>query len=131
MQYAMILSLSDDTFPTVCVDNSPVSDATKSKRVFLHIFIGPDTPDTSVMASYNLPDVGVIIFAGPMKYADIKENHPVSVSLVDPLFHPRTINKKERNLLVNAIENKGSFLTRQIGCSQGSVSYFGKRGVGS
>ena len=127
----MVLSFSDDIFSTVCVDNSPISDATESNHVFSHIFIGADTPDTSVMASYTLTDVGVIVFAGPMKYVDIKEYHPVSVSLVDPLFHPRVINERERNLLVNAVGNQGSFPTRNIGCSQGSVSYFGKRGVGS
>ena len=83
----MVLSFSDDIFSTVCVDNSPISDATESNHVFSHIFIGADTPDTSVMTSYTLTDVGVIVFAGPMKYVDIKEYHPVSVSLVDPLFH--------------------------------------------
>ena len=127
----MILSLSDDTLSTVCVENSPLSDATRSRHLFSHIFIGPDTPDTSVTASYNLLDVEVIIFAGPMEYSDIKSRHPVSVSLVDPLFHPHIINEKGINLLVNAVWNKGSFPQRAIGYYQGSVSYFGKRGLGS
>ena len=109
----MVLSFSDDIFSTVCVDNSPISDVTESNHVFSHIFKGADTSDTSVMASYTLTDVGVIVFAGPTKYVDIKEYHPVYVSLVDPLFHPRVINQRERNLLVNTVGNKGSFPTRE------------------
>ena len=78
------------------------------------------------MSTYNLPDVGVTVFAGPMKYSDIKSRYPVFVSLFGPLFHPRVINEKETHLLVNAVGNKGSFPQRGIGCLQGSVSYVGK-----
>jgi hypothetical protein len=111
---ALILSFSDDTLSTVCVDNSKLYDATQSKRVLSHILTGPYTPDTLVVASYNLPGVGVTIFTGPIKYSDIKLRHPVSVSLVGPLFHPCLINEKEIHLLVNAVGNTGLFPQREI-----------------
>ena len=114
---AIVLGFSEDTLSIVCVDNSTLSDANQSTCVFSHIFIGPDTLDISVISSYNLPDVGVNIFAGPMKYSDIKSKHPASVFLVDPLFHPCVINEKEIHCLVNAVANKGSFPRRGIECS--------------
>jgi hypothetical protein len=89
---ALIQSVCEDTLTTLCVDNSTISDSTNSKSIISHIFIGADAPDTSSMKCYNIPDVGVTAFYGPMKYSEIKNKHPLSISLVDALFHPRTIS---------------------------------------
>ena len=104
-----IRGYSDDTLSTVCVENPTLSDATQFKGILSHIIIGTDTPDTLVMASYNLPDAGVNVFVGPIKYSDIKTRHPVSVYSVDQICYLSVINKKEIYLLVNTVGDKGAF----------------------
>jgi hypothetical protein len=44
-----------------------------------------------------------------------------------PIFHPRTINEAEINLLKNAVGSRGSYPPRNITNSQSSVSFFLER----
>lgn len=116
---------------TVCVDDFTFSNSTNDPAVLSHLSIGSNTPDTSAIQEYQLKNLGLSVFAGPLTHAEIEIHHPVSVSLIDPIFHPCLIKKAEINLLDNAIGARGSHPTRSIANSQGSVSFFGKRGKGS
>ena len=98
----------------MCVDELTVSDRTRSPRVPSHIFVGPDTQDTPAMSSQSLLDVGVTVFFGQLTYSHAKTKHPMSLSLVGPLF-PSCL-----------VYPKGG-----IRFSQGIASCFCKRGLGS
>ena len=102
-------SLLDETLTTVCVDDSVHSDDTLTPEVLSHIFSGPDTPDTTSIHSYKFPEMGVIIFVGPLLFSKIKTYHPVSVSFVDPRFHLHLINEADMNLLEHAAGKRGSY----------------------
>ena len=126
----ILMSLSDQKMSTVCVDDLVHSDNTYRAKVLSYIFVGPDFLDTTTIHAYKLPDVGVSIFVSPLSYPKIQTYHPVSVSLIDPIFHPRLINQANIALLENAVGKRGSYPSRSITHSQGSTSYFGKRGPG-
>ena len=99
-------NLPNDTLMTVCVDDLTLSDLKNHTSVLSHLFIGPNTSDTSSMQEYQLKNIGLSVFAGPLTRAETKTHYPVSVSLIDPIFHPQIINESEINLLENAVGSR-------------------------
>ena len=126
----IIQNLSDDTLLTVCVDDSTLSDLTNLTSILSHVFIGPNTPDTSSMQEFQLNKSRLSVFAGPLTYAQIKTHYPVSVSLIDQIFHPRIINEAEINLLENAVGSRGLISIQEHCYQSGQWQGFGKRGKG-
>ena len=85
-----INNMSDDTLMTVCVDDSTLSNLTNDPAVLSHLSICPNTPDTLSMQEYQLKTLSLfLLYLGPLTHAEIKTHHPVSVSLIDPIVHPR------------------------------------------
>ena len=95
------------------------------------MFVEADTPDIGGFCKHRVMDSSLIIFTKTLPARQVNCKFPLSVTVLDKSFHAQTITPTDMKHLVHALGQNGSYESRVIVNSFGSISYLGFKERGS
>ena len=109
---------------TVCMEHD---EERPENCLMSHIFVGDDVPDTTGYKRHRSDKLPTMIFTKTVQARRVNTFFPLSVTILDKSFHAQSLTSVDVSHLVHALGPRGSYQSRVIASSMGSISYIGRK----
>ena len=103
---------------TICVEHDSEN---PESCLLLHIFVGEDAPDTNGYKRHCSDQLPTTIFTKTLQARSVNMTFPLSVAILEKSFHAHSITSVDVGHLVLAFGRRGSYQSREIAHSLGSI----------